>query len=80
VAATPAASRSSSIEDVAVVELTPSSPKKCRSGNNINDLMRKESIEDGEEPEEYVDVVGDGGMARTSFLKVQRKAHIEFYR
>lgn len=36
--------------------------------------------EQEEQQREYVDVVGDGPESRSSMLKMQRKAHIEFYR
>ena len=55
---------------------TPASPGKCEVGVQVK---APQNGGDGE-AEEYVDVVGDGVEARSSFLKLQRKAHIEFYR
>jgi hypothetical protein len=62
-----AKSRGDSLEDEIVVEDGESS-QKSGSGEGIG------------AGEEYVDVVGDGESIRSSQLKLQRKAHIEFYR
>lgn len=43
-------------------------------------VLEEEDAAEDNKVEEYVDVVGDGEARTNSFLKMQRKAHIEFYR